>query len=214
MFRRARRFLILSAALVALTSALVPSAANAAETQRVLFDHRGQQTANSYFEPAGNQPANWVSPANYRDGRIYIRLEVISKPSSLPVQGLLCLWRHGTKKFQYETCGGGKTMRFSDEGVYWVDAGTPGKWWKKKGGWDFTKPASVMRIMLKDPATGKLLLSSKCGATCFQGDVSQHVPVEMRATVIMVASGAKLNPPAEWRGKCPAAWAAGCAAAA
>ena len=176
--------------------------------QHTLFDFTGTQTASSYWQPNPNQP-NYKSP-NYAGGKVYVQVKVLEKPSSKSMQAQLCMWRHGTTKFQYETCAPANRITFQNEGTYYAELGAPQSWWKKAGGWDWSKPASVIRLMLKDPATGKLFLSSRCGAGCYRGgDLAEHVPVRFSGEVILVAQGRQLTPPADWKG-CPAAWSPQC----
>lgn len=185
------------------------TAAAAAAPQRVLFSYTGVQSFAQYWEPRPAQPSSYTSPVNYAGGHFYLKLDVLSKPSNKAMIPQVCMWRHGAKKFQYETCSSTK-MSFTSKGTYWIDLGAPAGWWKKAGGYDWSKQASVMRIMLKDPATKKLFLSSKCGAACYRGgDLAQHVPVQMRAELIMVPKGSTLAPPANWGG-CPGSWSPRC----
>jgi hypothetical protein len=181
-----------------------------AATQHTIFAHSGSQTASSYFEPAATQPRDYTNP-NYAGGRAYLRLQVTSKPSNKPMQPQVCFWRHGARRFQFETCASTKGLTFNATGTYWVDLGAPGSWWKLNGVYDWSQQASVVRIMLKDPATGTLFLSSKCGQACYSGDdLADHVPVQMTAELIMVARGATLVPPNNWRAGCPKTWSPNC----
>ena len=176
------------------------------------FDHRAAHVKNAYWQPPVVQPANYVAPANFRDGRVLMRLEIGSKPSAMPLQAALCFWRHGAAKFQWETCAPSRRAAFSTPGVSYVDFGPPAGWWKKNGVYDWARQASIIRIMLKDPATGRLMVTSNCGRACYPAvDIDQHVPIASRAEVILVAKGATFTPPAHWRAGCPAAWAPGCA---
>lgn len=180
-------------------------------SQRLLFDHEGTQTPDDYWEPAADQPADYTSPADFADGHAYLKLDVIAKPSDKPMIPQLCFWRHTeSTKFKFETCSTGRNDIFTSEGTYWLDLGAPGGWWKKNGVYDWSKQASVVRIMFKDPETKKLFMASKCGATCYPGDdLLDHVPVTYRAQVVLVASGAHLQPPAGWDG-CPASFGPAC----
>lgn len=209
-----RRVLTTVVALVLLIvgAVLVPvSPADGAAAQHLLFDHTASHVKHAYWQPASAQPTNYVAPANYRDGRVLMRLEIKAKPSTKVLQGALCFWRHGTTRFQWETCAPSRRAAFSTAGVSYVDFGAPASWWKKNGVYDWTKQASIIRIMLKDPVTGKLMVTSNCGAACYpHGDIDQHVPISSRAEVIFVAKGAAFTPPTHWRAGCPAAWASTC----
>jgi hypothetical protein len=170
------------------------------------------QTSSSYWEPPLNQPANYTLPPDYANGQAYIRINVTSKPSTKEVQPAICFWRHGTTRFQFETCARTNGVTFTRTGTFYIALGSPDSWWKKNGTWSWATPASVGRIMIKNPGTnGKLLLSSKCGQACYDGnDLEQHVPIVMDSELIFVGKGKTLNPPASWRGGCPSAWSPAC----
>jgi hypothetical protein len=191
----------------------VSPSAGAADEQITLIAQTGYQDFDHYFELAGqaNQPADYVSPNNYRDGRLYWRLDVTAKPSNKNVIGQLCFWRHGTRRFQYETCSP-SSFDFSTEGTYYFDAGAPGSWWKLNGNYNWSLQASVIRFMLKDPVSGKLLFSKSCGNACYPNpeELLNHVPVDMRLEVVMVSKGTTFTPPTNWRQGCPKAWSPLC----
>ena len=181
-----------------------------AASQFTLFDATDSQTASSYFDPAFNSPSNWKSPTNYAAGRMYWRLEILSKPSAKSVDVQVCMWRHGSRKWQFETCSS-RLRGITKAGTYWANLGAPQNWWKKNGAWDFTKRPSVVRVMVKDSATQKLLMTSHCGSACYRGgDIGQHVPIKMNSQAIVVAQGATLQPPAKWVPECPDAWSPAC----
>ncbi len=181
------RFRAVLASAVALT-VLVPVANAEAAQQITIFKWTGSQTAGSYWQPPVTQPSSYTSP-NYAGGRATVKITVLDKPSSKPMQALVCFWRHGARKFQFETCKA-VGQPIINEGTYVADLGSPQSWWKKGGTYDWSQRASVIRIMLKDPATGKLFLSQKCGSTCYRGaDLGQHVPVRFSGELTMVAKG-------------------------
>lgn len=199
----------MAAGFVGLTGVLVSGGnppASAAGQQFTWFDQEMTHgPTREYAQANATSPADWTSPNNYADGRVYARLEVLTKPSTLPTAAQICVWR---SSFTEETCS--PTRTFSTPGVYWIDYGRPSSWWKLGGEWSWTTPFSPTRIMLKDAATGKLLLSSRCGAACYTGtDLADHVPITMHAEAIVVAAGSTLTPPADWTG-CPDTWSTGC----
>ena len=182
-----RRVLVAVGALLVLGTGvvLVPvSPAEGAAGQYLLFDHRAAHVKNAYWQPPVVQPANYVAPANFRDGRVLMRLEIGSKPSAKPLQAALCFWRHGAAKFQWETCAPSRRAAFSTPGVSYVDFGPPAGWWKKNGVYDWARQASIIRIIAatnRNGATsGRVMwrntcqsdapsicaLSSSAGSTC------------------------------------------------
>jgi hypothetical protein len=173
------------------------SADAAAPTQVTIWSGTDSQMTNSYWEPALRLPANSVSPVNYAGGSAQIKIVIESKPSARPMKALVCFWRHAATKFQYETCRSAGV--FTTTGTYRVALPAPTSWWKKGGTYDWTKQASVGRIMLTDPNTGKIFMNSKCGKACYTGgDLASHVPVRMTSQLIFVAKGATFRPPAGW----------------
>ena len=96
-------------------------------------------------------------------------------------------------------------------GTYYYDFGQPSLWFKKDGVWDFDRPFAPTRLMVKDPATGDLFMTSSCGEHCYSGpdNIGDHTPIVVNAQAIVVAKGAKLSPPESWVG-CPGAWSPGC----
>jgi hypothetical protein len=197
--RRALRLALVGSALFgsALVAGPAQSATAAAPSQWTVWSHTGSQTASNYWQPTLRQPANYVSPVNYAGGQAQIKIVIESKPSTRPMKALVCFWRHGATKHQYETCRSAGI--FSKPGTYRVALPAPTSWWKKGGSYDWSKPASIGRIMLVDPNTGKIFLNSKCGKACYTGgDLASHVPVRMTSQLIFVAKGATFKPPAGW----------------
>lgn len=209
--RAALMALVVTVAGVTLT-ATSSADVEAAPSQITVFKHTGSQTPSQYFDPTLNQPTSYTSPADYANGRVFVKLDVLSKPSNRSIIPQLCFWRHtDTQKFKFETCAITRKFAFDSKGTVWIDAGRPADWYKKGGSWDWSKQASLGRIMLKDEATGKLLLTSRCGAACYRGDdITDHVPVKMTAEVIFVARNSQLTPPTAWTAGCPKAWSTAC----
>ncbi|MEM7273463.1 MAG: hypothetical protein AAF547_10320 [Actinomycetota bacterium] len=211
---RFRRALALGATMLMLLVTVVVTTTgqlDAAANDRQLFEHTGEQKSRTYFQPNVNQPNSYVSPVNYRDGNIYIRMDLTDKPSDILTYAQLCFWRHADGvNFKYETCSGTSGITFRDGGVIYIDAGSPKNWWKKKVDgvptYDWREQASIIRIMFFDKASRKLLMPDRCGSHCFPGDVTPHIPIKLNAEVIMVAKGNTLTPPSDWRSDCPSSW--------
>lgn len=174
--------------------------ADAAGKQITIWNHTGVHDRDTYWEPKLDQPASYTGSPDYANGTAYLKLQVLSKPSNKLMIPSVCFWRHGAqKRFQFETCARTRDDAFTSTGTYWIELGTPKTWWKKNGVFDWSKPVSVGRIMLKDPATGSLFLSSKCGQACYQGnDLGRHVPLRMASQLVFVAKGATFTPPPGW----------------
>jgi len=197
--------LTVSAAAAAITAA--PRGADAAPTQFTLFDATMSQTATDYFEPSFTAPPDWTSPVDYAGGRAYWRVDVQTKPSDLAIVAQVCMWRG---RWKVETCTRATTGTFQTAGTYWVDLGAPDSWWKKDGNWSWRTPFEATRIMIKDVASKRLLIGTKCGDFCYpRPDLASHVPIRINSQLIVVAKGAQLQPPANWAG-CPATWSSAC----
>ena len=195
------------------TAAITPAAA---ETQRTIFAVNGIARKDQYIWPVLNQPLNYLTPANYREGKSYLRVVVSGKPSTKALWVHICMWRHRqgpgipTIKFYWETCSSGSKAPITTNGTYYFDIGNFGSWWKKGGTWDYTKEASDIRPLLKDPITGKLMYTKSCATTCYQlPDIDTHVPFNLTIDFIMVSQGRTLTPPTSWTG-CPTAWSTAC----
>ena len=208
---RGPRALLLAALICIVGVASLAAPASAQTGQRTLVNQTGVQARDKYFELNLNQPANYQSPVNYVGGHVYVKLQVLDKPSTKDVIGQLCFWRHGARKWQSETCSSASRLHFTREGTFYYDLGTLGSFWKKGGSFNWTRPVSVGRFMLKDPITNKLLLTKSCGNVCYtRPDIGQHVPVRMHLEVILVPQGKKLAAPAGWQAGCPRVWSTSC----
>lgn len=210
---RARSWLVtvlaLSGSMSAGLVATAPATASAAIDQFTLFDADDLvHDHNSFAQPdiGVSVPADWTAPVNYAAGRMYLRLAVTPRPSNRAVDVQVCMWR---KDFVEETCS--PQTALVTGGVQWIDLGRPANWWRANGTWRFDTAFSPVRLMLKDHASGRLMMSDRCGTTCYPGgDLLAHVPIELDASAIVVAPGATLAPPSTWAG-CPSSWSPDCA---
>jgi hypothetical protein len=141
-------------------------------------------------------PSNWVSPVNYVDGKVYIRYELIQRPSDKIVPVQLCMWQDSWSRESCCQCNNTKPVQ-----VYYWDAGTPSQWWRKSP-LDYTRPFQRASMMHKNEScSGVLLMSESCGSHCYVGsDLNLHVPITFKLTVIVVSQGAVFTPPADWAG--------------
>lgn len=206
-----RRFTVLAVVVLAATLVMVARPADGATQQFTWFDQVVSHTYNTYAQPTQSTatPASWNSPVNYAGGRVYARIQVLEKPSTKPLDLQICAWRHGERRWQYETCTR-VIQRFTSTGVLWIDFGVPNTWWYMNGVWTWGTRFDVVRLMVKDPNTGKLMQTDNCGAYCSTTSaVSGHIPLKFDAHAIVVASGATLAPPSDWGG-CPGSWSPAC----
>ena len=183
--------------------------------QTRLHDGTFVATPTAYATPASAVAGSWMSPVDHSIATPYWRLAV-DKPSTKPMKFQLCMWRHtpSTRDFRWETCSSGTEI--TDGGVFYIQLKTPATWWQKpqsdgSARWDFSLPPDVLRIMIKDPTTGKLMMGKSCGSFCYRGsDLDQHLPITMQSTVVMVPAGQTLRAVDGWSG-CPTTW--GCSPA-
>jgi hypothetical protein len=198
-------------ALAAITS---PSATtvNASGPQLTWFSGTHTATKNAYARPADASPTDFTTPVNYADGRMYWRLQITTKPSTKPMLFQICMWRHtpGKTDYNWETCSAEAAMPVSTTGTTYADLGVIRSWWKKSNGWDWTKRPDVVRIMIKDAATKRLMMSTVCGTYCYTGpDIDQHVPITMTTATVIVPPGTTFQAPTGWT-DCPATWGSTC----
>ncbi len=207
------------AASVLVAPQVIPSASAAGPDQISVWKASGlRQTSSSYWEPTLNQPGNYTADPNYATGEAYLKLVVTSKPSAKAVQPAICFWRHGATRFQFETCAKTDSFSFTKTGTYYVALNSPvgpnaDDWWIKPGGFGWATPASVGRIMIKNPgAQGALLLSKNCGGACYgnAAELEQHLPIVMDSELIFVGKGKTFSPPADWQAGCPSTWSSSC----
>ena len=85
-----------------------------------------------------------------------------------------------------ETCSSESQTRITDETTVTVDLGVPTSWWKLGGTFPWSSGPTVVRIMIKDEVSKRLMMSSSCGAYCYPGtDLNSHVPITLRGTLTM-----------------------------
>jgi hypothetical protein len=157
--------------------AAVPESTEAGRTITI-FSGSDYLAANHYWEIPHRGPGNLVSPVNYVRGNAVLRVSV-NKPSTKRVLLQICAWRNS---FNQETCSKGYAVS-ARSGSYTFNLGAPQGWWKK-GGWTWTKPYNPIRIMVKDAATGKLMMTSRCGRACSKPSaVKGHLPIRMTGTL-------------------------------
>jgi len=148
----------------------------------VFAGHTQNSGPGEYFEPNLASLSNWGALAT---GNAILNVDVLSKPSSKPINFQVCFWYLPTGKFTGnfgETCG--KQTTFTGESSFSINLGRPDSWWSKNGPFQWNKGPTVVRIMLKDPTTKKLMMSSRCGSACYSGgDLAAHVPIRLRATL-------------------------------
>ncbi|HEX6244460.1 MAG TPA: hypothetical protein VFZ61_26260 [Polyangiales bacterium] len=123
---------------------------------------------------ANPPPASLLAPVDYSDGRIHVRLEVLSKPSTVDTLFTMCI-HNGT----HQTCIR-YLPKFTKPGVYEYDQTMVGQY--NHDIYDFAKPLTRVILALKD-GMGTLLDPSTAAFDSF-------FPTEFRVTVALVAKDA------------------------
>ncbi|MFK8025113.1 MAG: glycosyl hydrolase [Ilumatobacter sp.] len=147
----------------------------------------------------------WVIDSALVNGRALLRLDLLDKPTDLPVTLQLCGWSGG---WTHATCASLGT--YTEAGRSYVELKSPSRWWKSST-WNWNRAIDRMRLVVKDAASGSLLLSSSCGRSCYSGPSAPeaHAPITADLELLMVPRGATPDVPASWSG-CPASFGPGC----
>lgn len=151
-------------------------------------------------------PSDLSAPVDYTQGRLYLRLEILEKPSDLPMRFAYFIWQRLEGGLGHMGVGRHELADITEEGVYYVDCGGPETWWHGKYPIpDWTRPFDEMALVPWVGNTGEKLATIDCYSHCFSdGDIAAHLPMVMRATGIWVAPGKQLVPPSDW--DCPQEW--------
>ena len=143
-------------------------------------------------------PNNFVNPVNYKDGMVYLRAEVVNKPTDHRMCLQMCIWEGG------ETCMYHTLTQFSSTGDVGYGKQSPGSWWTKSSH-NWSTGSNSACIVLKDPASN-LWVDGCGGSHCMGSSASQHLPVKLHVTAIVTSAGSSLQLPegADWQ--CPDSW--------
>jgi hypothetical protein len=169
------------------------------------FYMNGAYTWDGFYDPniINAAPTNWKSPVNYYNGSIYLRYEVLEKPSDKQVALQLCVWQDS---FGKESCG--RVMLYTKKDIYYVKMGGPSTWWNKSGGAiDWTRKMQKTSFMHKNEGyAGSLLADNACGAACYKGtDLYDHIPIKYHISAYLVSAGGSFTQPPIWP-DCPTEW--------
>ncbi len=160
--------------------------------------------------PALNRlgPYDLSAPVDYTRGNLYVRLEIIEKPSDLTLRPAFFIWQDEDIYPEMGHMGVNRAdiPDITKEGVYYLNFKNPNEWWH--GDYpvpDWGRPFDKMALV---PWTGdkdEQYYTVDCRANCFKsGDIADHTPIVYRATGIWVAPEHTLVPPKDW--DCPADW--------
>lgn len=169
----------------------------------VLFDEVLEWKNDGYIRdwPAPKDfPPSWTGQANYKDGRAYIRVEVLEKNNDLPMS-IVCRFTSGPHKdrTKYLRIGAGKVL-FSKPGVYYFSQkiSETSPLVNDGGKLDWNSPITIIQPVLAD-INGQMVSQYEQDLGKFEGQLENYFPLKARYTVIIVPAGERFIPPAFWR---------------
>nr|WP_319572902.1 hypothetical protein [uncultured Draconibacterium sp.] len=147
-------------------------------------------------------PENLQSPVDYTKGNLYLRLEIIEKPSDINFRPAFFIWQDKNPELRHMGVNRINVADYNQEGIYYLDYKNPSEWWHGKYLIpDWSRPFDKIALV---PWTGNIneqLYTVNCWSHCFKGgNIADHTPIVYRATGIWVAPHKKLIPPPNW---CP-----------
>lgn len=111
--------------------------------------------------------------------RLSARIDLQRKPSDQAIAVQVCF---AQQRWTAQACS--PTAVLATEGVHTLDLAELGRWWRSSE-FDASAPVTLAKIVVKDPATGKHLLSSGCGTSCYAGtDLAARTPVTGVVTLV------------------------------
>lgn len=164
---------------------------NASADQFVLFDVTFELTKEeadkkkSHFFVTNEMlnkdtPKNWLSPIDYRNGTIHLRLEVLEKPAGDErTTWSVC---YSPVKGQKNGYGCTSTTAYNKKGVYEKDVEMTKFWENDSIVW--TEGIKHMSLVIKDGSGGK-------GHAHHRDDAEKFFPTKVRFTMIQVSAGSK-----------------------
>ncbi len=129
------------------------------------------------------RPANWLSPVDYRNGTVHIRLEVLEKPAGAePTTWTLCYIPNKGQKNNYGCTG---IDLYTQPGVYEKDVAMTAFWENDSIIW--SEGIKQMDLVIKDNSGGR-------GHAHRRADHEKFFPTKVRITMVQVSAGAKYDP--------------------
>jgi len=183
--------------LLAGVSALIAAPAMLHSAQFVLFDVTFTYSktdadtstpSKSHYYVRGamlnpDRPRDWTTPADYRNGSVHIRAEVIEKPAGgEKTTWTLCYIPNQGQGNGYGCTG---TGFYTEKGVYEQDVPMTSFWQNDAIVW----PAGIkqMDLVIKDASGGQ-------GHAHRRPDPEKFFPTKMRITMVQVSAGSTYDP--------------------
>ena len=175
---------------------LIPMIHYGQTKQFVLFDQEFTYTkqdadnstpSKSHYYVTGSKinperPKNWVSPVDYRNGIVHIRIEVIEKPAgNAPTTWTLCYIPNKGRGNGYGCTG---TDLYTTTGVFERDVPMTSFWENESIVWE--DGIKQMDLVIKDDSGGQ-------GHAHKRTDFEKFFPTKVRITMVQVAKGEKYD---------------------
>jgi hypothetical protein len=142
----------------------------------------------SHYYVKGNmlnpdRPRDWTSPADYRNGTVHIRLEVIDKPAGGEnTEWTICYIPNRGKGNGYGCTG---TGIYREKGVYERDVPMTAWWQNESIVWE--EGIKQMDLVIKDGSGGQ-------GHAHKRSDPEKFFPTTVRVTMTQVSAGSQFDP--------------------
>lgn len=210
------------------TTSTTTTSTTSTSTTTTTIPVAGQFTvlSGSNLDQRVDRPSQWIQPpvqwpegndlSELALGRAYVRLEVLEKPSDMPVQMQVCFWYQWDGFNSYEeTCRKlGSNFSITETGVYYFWLPAPEGWWEAPAEWEnvlngdfvWTDEPHIGRLFVKDPVDDSILAVNNCGGGCWgqadnpDEDINLHLPIEVDFELIFTKLGHTFVPPADWTG--------------
>jgi hypothetical protein len=125
-----------------------------------------------------DRPTDWTSPADYRNGTVHIRLEVLEKPpGGAPTMWTLCYIPNKGRGNGY---GCTNTGIYTENGIYEKDVPMTSFWENESIVW--SDGIKQMDLVIKDDSGGQ-------GHAHKRIDSEKFFPTKVRITMVQVAAG-------------------------
>lgn len=129
------------------------------------------------------RPKDWTAPVDYRNGKVYIRLEVIEKPTGgAPTTWSLCYIPNKGQKNGYGCTG---TKIYTEPGVYEQLIDMTKFWENDSIVW--SEGIKQMDLVIKDDSGGS-------GHAHKRNDPERYFPTKVRITMVQVSAGSNYDP--------------------
>ncbi len=165
------------------------SASTASAGQVVVMDDtwvHAPELSDSHYrvEPMLGTPEDWVSPVDYSQGKVYVYLEVYSKPTAQPTKFQVCF--EATPTYACTD----QSPTYTEVGVYEWATDFADFWSPPGESVDWTLGVNKIACILKDTMNGKPSADNVGPETA-----ALYMPTEVRMVITLVEPGGVYVPP-------------------